>query len=170
MRQDRARTLDGDLRLERPRVLFVGRPAVVERLARYGLEAALDESSLRLDAWLAAEQSSPSQRVAREEQALILAHALAQLPDTQRHGHADEALDFFESQQVFARLEFRRLLGHAVKAADIAAVGYADAEVVVQAAEGVDQGSHYFYCSVGQVPDLPVPKNPLRQVGNLPHI
>jgi len=43
MRQDRARTLDGDLRLERPRVLFVGRPAVVERLARNGLEAALDE-------------------------------------------------------------------------------------------------------------------------------
>src|SRR3954463_2645776 len=43
VREDVARALDGDLRLEGPRILFVGRPAVVERLARHGLEAALDE-------------------------------------------------------------------------------------------------------------------------------
>ena len=44
----------------------------------------LDASSARLESWLAAEQSSPSQRVIREEQLLLLAGALAQLPEDQR--------------------------------------------------------------------------------------
>src|SRR5262245_37525000 len=34
------------------------------------LEAALDDSSMRMERWLAADQSSPSQRAAREEQLL----------------------------------------------------------------------------------------------------
>ncbi|MGE3807660.1 MAG: sigma-70 family RNA polymerase sigma factor [Gemmataceae bacterium] len=48
------------------------------------LEAALDQSSQRLQSWLATEQSSPSQPLQREEQALRLTNALARLPEAQR--------------------------------------------------------------------------------------
>jgi RNA polymerase sigma-70 factor, ECF subfamily len=48
------------------------------------LEQALNASSVRLAAWLAAEQSSPSQRAMHEEELAHLAVALAQLPDDQR--------------------------------------------------------------------------------------
>lgn len=48
------------------------------------LEAALRESSDRLEAWVAARGSSPSEHCQREEQAIQLAAALAALPEAQR--------------------------------------------------------------------------------------
>ena len=48
------------------------------------LPGAGGDQSSGLQAWLAADQSSPSQPAIREEELLRLAHALAQLPDDQR--------------------------------------------------------------------------------------
>ncbi len=48
------------------------------------LEAALEQSSHQLQAWLADGQSSPSGHAQRQEEALRLSAALAKLPDAQR--------------------------------------------------------------------------------------
>ncbi len=48
------------------------------------LDTALTESAAKLDAWLAAEGTSPSAHAVREEDVLRLVSALAKLPDAQR--------------------------------------------------------------------------------------
>jgi RNA polymerase sigma-70 factor (ECF subfamily) len=44
----------------------------------------VEETSLRLEAWLAAEALSPSQKLERDERLLALAEAMARLPEDQR--------------------------------------------------------------------------------------
>lgn len=48
------------------------------------LQASIEDSSHRLEQWLAAEQSSPSQKLMRNEQAVQLANVLNSLPEDQR--------------------------------------------------------------------------------------
>jgi RNA polymerase sigma-70 factor (ECF subfamily) len=63
----------------------------LRRLGRQGgtrqrsLEEALEQSSARLDAWLAAERSSPSQRFIRQERLIEMAGWIASLPEDQRN-------------------------------------------------------------------------------------
>jgi RNA polymerase sigma-70 factor (ECF subfamily) len=48
------------------------------------LLTSLDQTSTRLEAWLAADQSSPSQQALRHEQLVLLAEALTAMPEDQR--------------------------------------------------------------------------------------
>jgi len=48
------------------------------------LDASLEESSVRLEGWLAADQSSPSQRAERNERMLQVANAVESLSDVER--------------------------------------------------------------------------------------
>jgi RNA polymerase sigma-70 factor, ECF subfamily len=69
------------------------------------LEARLNESSARLAGWLAADQSSPSQQAAREEEQLALANALAQLPADQRLAVELRYLQGFSVAEIGAALD-----------------------------------------------------------------
>jgi RNA polymerase sigma-70 factor, ECF subfamily len=85
------------------------------KLARAGriarpLEAAIEQSSARLEAFVAADQTSPSGQVERQERLLRLADALAALPDAQR-----QAVEL-KHLQGLALVEVARWLGRSVSA------------------------------------------------------
>lgn len=70
------------------------------------LEMGLEQSASRLNAWLADDQPSPSQNAIREERALQLASALAQIPSEQREAielHHLHALPLAEVAERMAR-------------------------------------------------------------------
>jgi RNA polymerase sigma-70 factor (ECF subfamily) len=74
------RMLVNNLRDEIDRYLTGGRNVALEQ----PLRAAAEESSCRLRDWLAAEDSTPGERLIKQEQALRLLEALARLPERQR--------------------------------------------------------------------------------------
>jgi RNA polymerase sigma-70 factor (ECF subfamily) len=85
------------------------------KLARAGgvprsLEGAIEQSSARLEAFLAADQTSPSGRVERQERLLRLADALAALPHDQRRAVELKHL------QGLALFEVARQMGRTVPA------------------------------------------------------
>ena len=83
------------------------------------LEGAIDASFCRTDQWLIAAQSSPSQRVVKQEDLLRLSEALLQLPEAQREAivlhHlqgrklAEVAIEMGRSEAAVAGLLFRGL-------------------------------------------------------------
>jgi RNA polymerase sigma-70 factor (ECF subfamily) len=83
------------------------------------LEKAVEQSSANLAAWLALDQSSPSQQAVRQEQMLELAAAIAELPEDQRtavelhhlegYSLAEVGLRMQRSKEAIAGLLFRGL-------------------------------------------------------------
>jgi RNA polymerase sigma-70 factor (ECF subfamily) len=70
------------------------------------LARSVDESSARLEAFLAADQTSPSQQAVRQEDLLRLAKALARLPEDQRSAvelHHLEGRTLAETAEVLGR-------------------------------------------------------------------
>ncbi len=69
------------------------------------LEIDLETSSACLGAWLASEQSSPSEQAIRHEQAVLLANALARLPTSQREALVLHYWQGFSLADIATRLE-----------------------------------------------------------------
>lgn len=72
---------------------------------RRSLEESLGESSARLEAWLAADSTTPSVRAERQERLLNLAEALARLPEDQRTALELRHLRELPVQEVASRMD-----------------------------------------------------------------
>jgi RNA polymerase sigma-70 factor (ECF subfamily) len=90
-----------------------------ERAVPISLQLAVEESALRLERFLAANDSTPSRKLMREEQLACLAEALMQLPEDQRqavqlhhldgHSLAEVGKQLGRSKWAVAGLLFRGL-------------------------------------------------------------
>lgn len=80
------------------------RTAARDVAREHSLEAALAESSARLEACLASQEDSPSQRAIRNEHLLRLAEALEQLPEDQRRAVEWHHLQGLSLEQTAKRL------------------------------------------------------------------
>jgi RNA polymerase sigma-70 factor (ECF subfamily) len=69
------------------------------------LERAVEQSSTNLAAWLAKDQSSPSQQAVRQEQMLELAAAIAELPEDQRTAIELHHLEGFSLAEVGRQMQ-----------------------------------------------------------------
>jgi RNA polymerase sigma-70 factor (ECF subfamily) len=71
---------------------------------RLSLEAAVEKSSARLEAWLKSDTTSPSGRAERQEQIARLTEALARLPEDQRMAVEQHHLQGLPVQEVGQRM------------------------------------------------------------------
>ena len=69
------------------------------------LQGDLEQSACRLELFLAADQSSPSQKAQRNEQLLELADALAELPEAQREAIVLHYLERWPVDEIGKRLD-----------------------------------------------------------------
>jgi RNA polymerase sigma-70 factor (ECF subfamily) len=69
------------------------------------IQKALDASSARLDAWLAADQSSPSQQIERQDQLQRLCDRLERLPEPQREAVRLHYLEGRKLAEIAERLD-----------------------------------------------------------------
>jgi RNA polymerase sigma-70 factor (ECF subfamily) len=84
-------------------VRFLGRARRDDKREQ-SLEAAIEASSARLEAWLAAEQSSPSERAERNEAIVRLVDALASLADANRQALVMRHCQGLSLAEISARL------------------------------------------------------------------
>ena len=70
----------------------------------WSLDQALDQSASRLEHWLTADQSSPSQHAIRQEELLRMAETLATLPEGQRRAIELHHLQGWPLAQIAAEL------------------------------------------------------------------
>ncbi len=108
---------------------------IEERLSLIRQKDAVGRQADVLDAGNGGEHAHQPVEVPAHER---FAAGQANLVDAQRSGDPDEVRDFLESEQ-FRAVHEHNFFRHAVGAAQVAPVRDADAEVVVDAAKGVDQ-------------------------------
>jgi RNA polymerase sigma-70 factor (ECF subfamily) len=70
----------------------------------HSLERALEESSQRLEQWVASEEPSPSENLMRQERLLVLAEALGRLPKDQRTALELRYLEGLSASEVCQRM------------------------------------------------------------------
>ena len=111
---------------------------VPERLGLLGQQDAVGRQADVFDARHGSDLGDQLVDVAADER---LAPGQANLVDAQVDNDPHEAFDLLESEQLAAVHELGVVGRHAIEAADIAAIGHADPQVRVHAAEAVDERS-----------------------------
>ncbi len=111
------------------------RPGVVQGLRELFQQHAVGSQRQVLDSRNRRQPANQDRQIAAHQR---LTAGDAQLSDSQPHCHTHEALDLFEIQNLAALHELHASLRHAVEAPYVAAVGDADAQVVVNPPEGIE--------------------------------
>ena len=130
-----ARHLPETVRVERVEAdVDAPQPRVPERLRLLGQQQAVRRQADVADAVDLADHAHEHGQVAAHER---LTARQPNLVHAQRGRHRDEVGDLLEAEQL-APIEKCHLLRHAIGAAEVAAIGHADAQVVVRAPEQIE--------------------------------